>query len=210
MIEQGKAQARKLLFARQQQQRGQRGQRGQPDVNPNTGAESDTDAFWENHIEPTFLFAINSLLCSGDSDDEQWVFVGGGHGSFNDDGLSEIKGKAKVSSRREEEGEGEGEEENSNKNNNSGNSNDDGSKRRRVVTLKDVRRWYKEELDRRSIIEKGRWGFGAGGDGEEGEESDGDDGDDDDDDDDGEEDEEENRGNERKEGQKEGEEMDLA
>lgn len=32
--------------------------------------------------------------------------------------------------------------------------------KRRVVTIKDVRKGYQDELDRRSIIENGRFGFG--------------------------------------------------
>ena len=39
----------------------------------------------------------------------------------------------------------------------------DGAKRK-VLTLQDVREEYQGELDRRSVIENGKWGFGFGGD----------------------------------------------
>lgn len=35
-----------------------------------------------------------------------------------------------------------------------------GASKRRVVTISDVRRGWQKELDRRSIVESGRWGFG--------------------------------------------------
>ncbi|KAL8644709.1 MAG: hypothetical protein Q9226_007629, partial [Calogaya cf. arnoldii] len=42
-------------------------------------------------------------------------------------------------------------------------SNADGGKRR-VVTIEDVRKGWQKELDRRSVVEGGRWGFGMVGD----------------------------------------------
>ena len=47
---------------------------------------------------------------------------------------------------------------------------DRGSKKRKLVTIKDVRASYQRELDRRSVLESGRWGFGLDGAGEEDEE----------------------------------------
>lgn len=42
-----------------------------------------------------------------------------------------------------------------------------GGKKRKLVTIKDVRKEYQDELDRRSMIENGRFGFGyADGEGE--------------------------------------------
>jgi len=35
--------------------------------------------------------------------------------------------------------------------------------KRKVVTIEDVRRAYQKELDTRSVIESGRFGFGVGG-----------------------------------------------
>ena len=35
--------------------------------------------------------------------------------------------------------------------------------KRKMVTLQDVRRGYQKELDRRSVIESGRYDFGGGG-----------------------------------------------
>lgn len=37
-----------------------------------------------------------------------------------------------------------------------------GGGKRKVVTLEDVRRKYQEELDRRSVLENGRFGFDEG------------------------------------------------
>lgn len=42
---------------------------------------------------------------------------------------------------------------------------EDGGKKRRVVTLEEVRRGYQEELDRRSVLESGRFAL-VGGEGE--------------------------------------------
>ena len=43
-----------------------------------------------------------------------------------------------------------------------------GGRKRRLVTIKDVRKEYQDELDRRSMIENGRFGFGyAEGEGDE-------------------------------------------
>lgn len=43
-----------------------------------------------------------------------------------------------------------------------------GGKKRKLVTIKDVRKEYQDELDRRSMIENGRFGFGyADGEGDE-------------------------------------------
>lgn len=42
-----------------------------------------------------------------------------------------------------------------------------GGKKRRLVTIKDVRAGYQRELDRRSVLESGRWGFGLDGVGDE-------------------------------------------
>ena len=39
-----------------------------------------------------------------------------------------------------------------------------GKGKRKVVTIGDVREAYQRELDRRSVIENGRFGFGGGGD----------------------------------------------
>jgi len=44
-----------------------------------------------------------------------------------------------------------------------------GKEKRRVVTLADVRKGWQAELERRSVVEGGRWGFGFDGVGEEGE-----------------------------------------
>lgn len=44
--------------------------------------------------------------------------------------------------------------------------------KRKVVTIGDVRGEYQRELDRQSVIESGRFGFGGGGGMEEGEEMD--------------------------------------
>lgn len=35
-----------------------------------------------------------------------------------------------------------------------------GRRKRKLVTIKDVRKDYQDELDRRSMIENGRFGFG--------------------------------------------------
>lgn len=35
-----------------------------------------------------------------------------------------------------------------------------GGRNRKLVTIKDVRKEYQDELDRRSMIENGRFGFG--------------------------------------------------
>lgn len=40
-------------------------------------------------------------------------------------------------------------------------------KKRKLVTVKDVRAAYQKELDRRSVLESGRWGFGLDGAGDE-------------------------------------------
>lgn len=40
-------------------------------------------------------------------------------------------------------------------------------KKRKVITIKDIRAAYQKELDRRSVLENGRWGFGFDGTGEE-------------------------------------------
>ena len=49
----------------------------------------------------------------------------------------------------------------------SGGEEEEGGKRRKVVTIGDVRRGYQEELDRRAVIEGGRFGILGGGGGEE-------------------------------------------
>ena len=122
--------------------------------------------FFEEFIEPTFLFAINSLLCAGETDDERWVFVGGkpdthhilpsddddadqNHG--DDGGKQKRKGKQQEGNAGIVTGEGVGVGKLA-----------EGGEKRRIVTLKDVRGWYQEELDWRSQIERGRWGFGGG------------------------------------------------
>lgn len=38
--------------------------------------------------------------------------------------------------------------------------------KRKVVTIDDVRKGWQKELDRRSVVEGGRWGFGLGDDDE--------------------------------------------
>lgn len=47
-----------------------------------------------------------------------------------------------------------------------------GGKKRKLVTIKDVRKEYQDELDRRSMIENGRFGFGYADSGGEGDEMD--------------------------------------
>ena len=51
---------------------------------------------------------------------------------------------------------------------------DEIKRKRTLVTIKDVRAGYQKELDRRSMLENGRWGFGLGvGDEEENDDDDG-------------------------------------
>ena len=121
--------------------------------------------FFEEYVEPTFLFAINSLLCAGETEDERWVFVGGKPDSHHilsgddddadqhhgDGGKQKNKGKEDGNAGGITTGEGIGV-----------GKLGKGLEKRRIVTLKDVRGWYQEELDRRSKIERGRWGFGGG------------------------------------------------
>ena len=47
---------------------------------------------------------------------------------------------------------------------------DEIKKKRALVTIKDVRARYQKELDRRSMLENGKWGFGFDGAGDEEEE----------------------------------------
>ena len=47
---------------------------------------------------------------------------------------------------------------------------DEIKKKRALVTIKDVRARYQKELDRRSMLENGKWGFGLDGAGDEEEE----------------------------------------
>ena len=44
---------------------------------------------------------------------------------------------------------------------------DESKKKRRLVTIKDVRARYQKELDRRSMLENGKWAFGLDGTGDE-------------------------------------------
>lgn len=91
-------------------------------------------------IITTYLSVINLLACCGE-EDEAWVLTD----SF--DGAQTKSQGARKDDKK------------------------DGVKKKRfLVTIKDVRAEYQKELDRRSMLENGRWGFGLdGADDEDGE-----------------------------------------
>lgn len=96
----------------------------------------------------TYLNIINLLACAGeDEEKEAWVLT---------DAWEDVGG-GKPAAGKEPEGK---------------KGTRKGGKKRTLVTIKDVRAGYQRELDRRSVLESGRWGFGLDGVGEE-EEGDG-------------------------------------
>lgn len=82
---------------------------------------------------------INLLACAGGKD-ERWVLSGGSASRVAGDGGAGVGGLGGGGGAGKPEG-----------------------ARRKVLTLQDVRDEYQRELDRRSVIENGRWSFGDGG-----------------------------------------------
>jgi len=95
-----------------------------------------------DEVLATYLNIINLLACAGEGEAEAWVLS---------DAWEEVGGGKKAGG-KETEGKGvrKGEK-----------------KKRKLVTIKDVRAGYQRELDRRSVLESGRWGFGLDGVGDE-------------------------------------------
>ena len=86
-----------------------------------------------DEIITTYLSVINLLACCGD-EDEAWLLTDAFDGA-----------QIKTQGARKDD------------------KKDAVKKKRHLVTIKDVRAEYQKELDRRSMLENGRWGFGLDG-----------------------------------------------
>jgi len=101
-----------------------------------------------DEVSATYLNIINLLACAGEDEAEAWVLT---------DAWEDVGGGKKV-----------GGKESAGKGIRTGEK-----KKRKLVTIKDVRAGYQRELDGRSVLESGRWGFGLDGAGDEDEEGEG-------------------------------------